>query len=146
MADHQNEAEKLVREEGSKEVTAISKAKSSIEMYATEADISVVKLNNDYNARRNELIEAWDGASAREKKLYEGALKNLTGAYLDRLAHVQPDKLSRTTQQTIKESASLFNTRKELGMKKTIDNWSGNAKGYMSESYRENISDTLKLK
>jgi hypothetical protein len=105
-----------------------------------------VKLNNDFNTRRNELIEGWDDASRKEKNIYGETLKNITGAYLDRLAHSQPDKLSKTTKETLKETANIYNSRMELGMKNTIGAWNKNAQGYMTEDYRENISKNLKLK
>ena len=146
MSDYRNIAKKLVEEEGSKEVTAISKAKDSVEVYSSGEKISVVRLNNDFNVRRNELVNGWDEASSKEKQLYEDTLKNLTSAYLDRLAYSQPDMLSKTTTATLKETASIFNSRKDLNMKDTLDNWNNNAQGFMSEDYRENVSKNLKLK
>ena len=146
MSDYQHAVDKLEKGENSDEVTPITKAKASIQYYAGEKDISVVKLNNDYNRRRNELIESWDEASGREKELYSKTLKNLTGAYLDRLAFAQPEKLSRTTKETLKETASIFNSRKEIGMNKTMNAWNKNARGYVTEDYRENIKKELKLR
>ena len=146
MSGYQRAVDKLEEEENSGEVTPITKAKASIKLYAGEKDISVVKLNNDFNRRRNELIDGWEEASGREKELYNKALKNLTGAYLDRLAFAQPEKLSNTSKETLKETANIFNSRKELGMKKTMDSWNKNARGYVTEDYRENINKELRLK
>lgn len=146
MSDYQKAAEKLEKEENSREVTPISKAKASVILYSGEKDISVVKLNNDYNALRNELIESWDEASGKEKEMYKKALENLTGAYINRLAFAQPERLTNTTKETLKETANIFNSREELGMKDTIATWNSNAKGYVAEDYRENINKELKLK
>ena len=146
MSDYQRAVEKLEKAENSDEVTPISKAKASVKLYANERDISVVRLNNDYNRRRNELIESWDEASGREKDLYNKTLKNLTGTYLDRLAFAQPEKLSGTTKETLKETANIFNSRKELGMKDMMNAWSKNARGYVTEDYSENVKKELKLK
>ena len=146
MSNYQKTVEDLEKEENSSEVTAISKAKASITLYSCEEDISVIKLNNDFNMRRNELIESWDGASGKEKEMYKEALESLTGAYVNRLAFLQPKRLSNTTKETLRETANIFNSRKELGMKATFDTWNNDAKGFLPDDFRENINATLKLR
>ena len=78
--------------------------------------------------------------------MYKKALENLTGAYVDRLAFAQPEKLSDTTKETLRETANIFNSRKELEMKDTLTVWNSNAEGYVTEDFRENIKKELKLK
>jgi len=146
MSDYKRKVKEIEKQEGNYKVTVISKVKTSIEMYANEKDISVVKLNNDFNRKRNELIEEWDKAPRKKKRLYKELLQNLTRAYLDRLAYVQPRELSETTDNTLKETASICNKRSELGMKEVLAKWNSGAKGYITEDFRENVGNSLKLK
>ncbi len=146
MSVYKNIADRIVKEEGSKEVTPLTKAKASIGFYAEDEDVNIVKLNNDFNKQRNQLVRAWQDASGSEKKLHAEMLKNLTGAYLDRLAFVQPGKLTGTTRETLRESANIFNSRKELGMKSALQEWNTKSRGFIPEEYRETINKELKLK
>ena len=146
MSGYQKTANELKEKEGSKEETAISRAKSSIEIYANSKDISVVKLNNDYNKRRNELVEEFDNASRKDKKLYADTLEVLTLTYFNRLAVSQPEQLSDTTKVTLQETASIINSRKGIDMKSSVEIWNKNAEGYMTNEFREGVNKQFILK
>ncbi|SHF18447.1 FoF1-type ATP synthase, membrane subunit b or b' [Fodinibius roseus] len=146
MTNAKERAVEMEKREAKEEVTAITKAASAVEMFSDEEEISVVKLNNEYNTRRNELVHAVQNTGGAEKELHKDALKNLTEAYLNRLAYTQPKELSSTSKDVLKESSTIFNAESDLDMKKTIDEWKQKSKGYISEDFEHNLNDNLKLK
>ncbi|SMO71791.1 carboxypeptidase-like regulatory domain-containing protein [Fodinibius sediminis] len=146
MTNAKERAADIEKREAKEEITTITKTASAIEMFSDEEDINVVKLNNEYNTRRNELVQAIQNTSGREKELHREALKNLTEAYLNRLAYSQPKELSSTTRDVLKESSTIFNAESDLDMKKTVDEWKQKSKGYISEDFKNNLNDNLKLK
>jgi hypothetical protein len=146
MNEAKRKADALLQREGKEEVTPITKAATSVKEFSDEEEISVVRLNNEYNKRRNELINAIKNTEGAEKELHKDALKNVTVAYLNRLAYTQPTELTSTTKGVLNESATIFNAEEELEIKKTVEEWQDKAKGYISEDFENNLKDNFKLK
>ncbi|NMM49672.1 MSCRAMM family protein [Marinigracilibium pacificum] len=146
MGDYKLEAKKIKERLGGTEVTAITKANEIIEEISDAKDISVVKLNNEYNSIRNELVKGWENSSGEEKELHAEALQNMTKAYIERLAFIQPDNLTDTSKDVLKETGSLINDNEELNVKETIQNWLKNSEGYVNNDYRESVKRYLNIK
>lgn len=145
MTNAKTKAVEIERREAKEEVTPITRTVSAIETFSDEEDISVVKLNNEYNTRRNELVNAIQNTEGAQKELHKDALKNLTEAYLNRLAYSQPKELSSTTKDVLKESATIFNAEADIDMKKTVDEWKQKSEGYISQDFENNLNDNFKL-
>lgn len=146
MGDYKREAEKTEEKLGGTEITAISKARRAIKQFADTTEISVVKLNNEYNGIRNELLKGWENSKGEEKELHAEALQNLTGAYLDRLAFTQPDKLTDTSKDVLKETGSIISSHEDLKVKEAVQNWLNDSEGYLNNDFRANVQRYMKVK
>ncbi|MDR8390609.1 carboxypeptidase-like regulatory domain-containing protein [Aliifodinibius sp. S!AR15-10] len=146
MNNAKAKADQLVQLEGKEEVTAITKAANAVKEFSDEEDISVVRLNNEYNNVRNELVEQIQNTKGAEKELHKEALNNVTVAYLDRLAYTQPDDLTSTTKDVLNESANIFNASEDIDMKTTMEAWEKKSKGYVSQDFQSNVKSNLRLK
>lgn len=146
MSNYKREAEKIEERLGGTEVTAIAKAGEVIKEFSDTKDISVVKLNNEYNSVRNELVKGWEKSSGEEKELHAEALQNLTNAYLERLAFTQPEKLTDTSKDVLKETGDIIKGNEELNVKESVQNWLNNSEGYVSNDYRANVKRYMNIK
>ena len=146
MGYYNRKMTKAAKRLGDKEVTAVSKAAKVVKAYSDSESINIVKLNNDFNSSRNELMKAWSETSGEEKGVYAESLNHLTMAYLDRLAFAQPDKLSDTSKDILNETGDLFKSNKELQMTGAVENWLENSEGYVSRDYRENVKRLMGVK
>ena len=130
---------RLAKQAGDREVTPITKAAKTINEFSESENINIVKLNNEYNSGRNELMTAWSEGEAQDKELYAEALNQLTMAYLDRLAFAQPDKLTDTSKDILTETGDLFKSNDELQLTGAVETWLENSDGYVSDDFRENV-------
>ena len=146
MGNYIQEIEKIKKRIGRSGVTAISKARKAISEFSDEKEINIVRLNNDYNSLRNDLIRGWEKSSGQEKELYAEALQNLTNAYLERLAFTQPGKLTNTSKDVLKETGSIINDNEGLHVKESVQNWLNHSEGYVSNDYRANIKRYMNIK
>ncbi|MEX2566039.1 MAG: carboxypeptidase-like regulatory domain-containing protein [Cyclobacteriaceae bacterium] len=146
MGNYKREAEKIEERLGGTELTAVAKANGVIKEFSDEKDINVVKLNNDYNSLRNELVKGWDKSSGKEKELHAEALQNLTNAYLERLAFTQPDRLTNTSIDVLRETGSIINDNKDLNVKEAVQNWLRSSEGYVTNDYRSNVKRYMNIK
>ncbi|ELR72087.1 hypothetical protein C900_01829 [Fulvivirga imtechensis AK7] len=146
MGNYKREAERIEEQLGGSEVTAVNKANNAIREFSDAKDISVVKLNNDYNGIRNELVKGWKESSGQQKELYAEALQNLTNAYLDRLAFIQPEKLTDTSKDLLKETGSIINDNEDLNVKEAVQNWLKTSEGYVTNDYRANVKRFMNIK
>lgn len=146
MGNYKREAEKIEEKLGGSELTAVNKANNAIREFSDAKDISVVKLNNEYNSIRNELVKGWKESSGEEKELHAEALQNLTNAYLDRLAFTQPEKLTDTSTDVLKETGSIINDNEDLNVKEAVQNWLKTSEGYVTNDYRANVKRYMNIK
>ena len=146
MNNAKTKASQLVQLEGKGEITPLTRAESAVKEFSDEEEISVVRLNNEYNKVRNELINKIQETKGSEKELHKEALKNTTEAYLNRLAYTQPKNLTSTTKDVLNESATIFKSSKDIDMKKTVEDWEKKSKGYVSKEFQSNLKQHLKLK
>lgn len=146
MSEVKKTADELVKEEGRGTVTPVTKTADTIRYFSDEENINVVRMNNEYNTRRNELTKQIQSSRGTEKDLYIRALQNLTEAYLTRLAYTQPKKLTRTTKDLLGETATIFNAEKDINIKSTLEQWQKKSEGYVSEDFKNNLRVSFKLR
>ena len=139
-------ANQLVQLEGKGEVTPITRAQNAVKEFSDEEEISVVRLNNEFNNIRNELVNKIQETKGSDKELYKEALKNTTEAYLNRLAYTQPKNLTSTTKDVLTESATIFKSSEDIDMTKVVEDWEKKSKGYVSKEFQSNVKQHLKLK
>lgn len=137
---------KVEETSGGKKITPLTNASKAIREFSDTENINIVKLNNEYNSNRNELMKGWASSTGEEKEVYAESINALTMAYLDRLAIAQPDKLSDTSKDVLSETGDLFNSNKDLDMKDSIELWSEDSKGYVTEDFRADVKRFMKLK
>ncbi len=145
MAKYLLIGEKLDERLGGPEITPITDSNKTIKEIAESKDINVIRLNNEFNNNRNDLVEAYGQSEGKDKEVYAEAIQNLTNAYLTRLAFTQPENLTDSSKDILKETSSIFNANKELNMKGSVGLWLENSKGYVTEDYRVSVQQYLKL-
>lgn len=137
--------EKLDEKLGGPEITPITGSNQTIKEIADSKDINVIRLNNEFNNSRNELVEAYGQSEGKDKEVYAEAIQNLTNTYLTRLAFTQPDNLTDSSKDILKETAVIFNANEDLNMNASVGFWLENSKGYVTEDYRVSVQQYLKL-
>ena len=135
--------------EGIKKDSAISadspvyEAAEKVKYFAEEPEINIVKLNNEYNSTRNKLIKSIEESTGKEQELLKKSLLSLTLGYLNRLSLEQPEKLSRTTQVTLTETAQLLESRAGIDLKNEIANLSAGARETLPSGFIANLNAVI---
>ena len=131
--------DRIKRDKHIKPGSAIYEAEEKVKSFTEEREINIVKLNNEYNNTRNELLSEMEKAIGKEKQLYAESLKALTFAYLDRLALEQPEKFSETTENTLIETAQLLKGVKEFDIKQEINQYAEASKNNLPSEFISNV-------
>jgi hypothetical protein len=129
----------LAREETSDD-SPVRKTADTIREFTSTPDLSVVRLNNEYEKRKEELIQAIQESDGDEKEKYTEALDNLTTVYLDRVSIIQPDGFTASTEKVVEGIATLTTEQPELKLNETVLRWQNDSSDFLSVNVKNNLA------
>jgi hypothetical protein len=132
-------AYELERDETSED-SPIVKTAETIREFTRTPDLNVVRLNNEYEKRKEDLVRAIRDSEGEEKEKYRETLENLTTVYLDRVALVQPRGFTGSTEKVVKEIAELSADDPNLKLNEAITRWQNDSSDFLSADVKNNLS------
>lgn len=118
----------------------IKKTADTIREFTSSPELSVVRLNNEYEKRKEELIQAIQVSEGDEKEKYMATLDNLTTVYLDRASIIQPEGFTATTEKVVEGIAKLTTDQPDLKLNETVTRWQNDSSDFLSVAVKNNLS------
>lgn len=125
------------------ESSPVRKTADSVREFVQTEDLSVVRLNSEYEKRRDELVAELRRTEGDEREKYEESLEVLTEVYLDRVALLQPDEFSVTTERVIENTAKISKEESGTKLGSAIEGFSSRSSGFVPANFSENLNRVM---